>query len=102
MDASVARAFGRDNRESPAAGDITDAVEHAAPLFNLVNGDLESFEEASRALFAKDDATLHRLIRRWPADIRKHVRRLIDRAVRLERLAANEETAPAEKASPAP
>ncbi len=40
LDASVARAFGRDNRGSPAAGDITNAVEHAAPLFNLVNGDL--------------------------------------------------------------
>jgi hypothetical protein len=40
LDASVARAFGRDNRGSPAAGDITSAVEHAAPLFNLVNGDL--------------------------------------------------------------
>lgn len=40
LDASVAQAFGRDNRGSPAAGDITSAVEHAAPLFNLVNGDL--------------------------------------------------------------
>jgi hypothetical protein len=40
LDASVASAFGRDNRGSPAAGDITTAVEHAAPLFNLVNGDL--------------------------------------------------------------
>ena len=40
LDASVARAFGRDDRGSPAAGDITSAVEHAAPLFNLVNGDL--------------------------------------------------------------
>jgi len=40
LDASVASAFGRDNRGSPAAGDITTAVERAAPLFNLVNGDL--------------------------------------------------------------
>src|ERR1700755_460244 len=40
LDASVARAFGRDNRGSPAAGDITDAVERAAPLFHLINGDL--------------------------------------------------------------
>ena len=40
LDALVASAFGRDNRGSPAAGDITTAVERAAPLFNLVNGDL--------------------------------------------------------------
>ena len=37
---SSRRAFGRDNRGSPAAGDITTAVERTAPLFNLVNGDL--------------------------------------------------------------
>jgi 3',5'-cyclic AMP phosphodiesterase CpdA len=40
LDALVASAFGRDNRGSPAAGDITTAVERTAPLFNLVNGDL--------------------------------------------------------------
>lgn len=40
LDALVASAFGSDNRGSPSAGDITTAVEHAAPLFNLVNGDL--------------------------------------------------------------
>lgn len=40
LDALVASAFGNDNRGSPAAGDVTTAVERAAPLFNLVNGDL--------------------------------------------------------------
>ncbi|HKP43837.1 metallophosphoesterase family protein [Mycobacterium sp.] len=40
LDALVASAFGNDNRGSPSAGDITTAVERAAPLFNLVNGDL--------------------------------------------------------------
>jgi Purple acid Phosphatase, N-terminal domain/Calcineurin-like phosphoesterase len=40
LDAFVASAFGSDNRGSPAAGDITTAVERAAPLFNLINGDL--------------------------------------------------------------
>ena len=40
LDALVASAFGSDNRGSPAAGDITTAIERAAPLFHLVNGDL--------------------------------------------------------------
>jgi hypothetical protein len=40
LDAKVASAFGSDNLGSPSAGDITTAVERAAPLFNLVNGDL--------------------------------------------------------------
>jgi Calcineurin-like phosphoesterase/Purple acid Phosphatase, N-terminal domain len=40
LDTMVASAFGNDNRGSPSAGDITTAIERAAPLFNLVNGDL--------------------------------------------------------------
>jgi Purple acid Phosphatase, N-terminal domain/Calcineurin-like phosphoesterase len=40
LDAIIEQAFGSDNLGSPAAGDITAAVERAAPLFHLVNGDL--------------------------------------------------------------
>ncbi len=40
LDAMVAQAFGSDSLGSPAAGDITTAVENVRPLFNLVNGDL--------------------------------------------------------------
>jgi 3',5'-cyclic AMP phosphodiesterase CpdA len=36
----VGRSYTSDNRGSPAAGDMTAAVERMAPLFNLVNGDL--------------------------------------------------------------
>jgi 3',5'-cyclic AMP phosphodiesterase CpdA len=40
LDAAVASSYGSDNRGSPAAGDVTTAVERTRPLFNLVNGDL--------------------------------------------------------------
>lgn len=40
LDAKVAASFGNDHAGSPAAGDITIAVERLAPLFHLVNGDL--------------------------------------------------------------
>ncbi|MDH6196346.1 3',5'-cyclic AMP phosphodiesterase CpdA [Mycobacterium frederiksbergense] len=40
LDAMVANAFGSDSVGSPAAGDITSAVERMRPLFHLVNGDL--------------------------------------------------------------
>jgi 3',5'-cyclic AMP phosphodiesterase CpdA len=36
----VGAAFANDNLGSPAAGDMTAAIERTAPLFNLVNGDL--------------------------------------------------------------
>lgn len=41
-------------------------------------GDLPNFEEATRALFAEDDARLDALVKRWPADVRRHVRAMID------------------------
>ena len=40
-------------------------------------GDLPRFEDAYRALYAKDFATLDQLIAEWPTDIRDHLRRLV-------------------------
>ncbi|MCW2687824.1 MAG: hypothetical protein JWR37_2714 [Mycobacterium sp.] len=40
LNATVNGAYVSDNRGSPAAGDVTTAVERMAPLFNLFNGDL--------------------------------------------------------------
>ena len=40
-------------------------------------GDLPQFEDAYRALYAQDFATLDRLIANWPTDIRDHLRRLV-------------------------
>jgi hypothetical protein len=47
-------------------------------------GNLPDFEEASRALYAKDDARMRRLTGDWPKDVRAHVLRLVDEAARLE------------------
>ena len=40
-------------------------------------GNLPNFEEATRALFAKDQDRLLSLIRDWPKDIRNHVEKLM-------------------------
>ena len=40
LDAMMGSAFASDNYGSPAAGDITAAIERVGPLFHLVNGDL--------------------------------------------------------------
>jgi len=42
-----------------------------------MGGDLPQFEDAYRALYAQDFATLDRLIDAWPTDIRDHLRRLV-------------------------
>lgn len=55
-----------------------------------VAGNLPGFEEASRALYALDRKQLAGLVRGWPKDVKKHVLRLVDEAVRLEAMAALE------------
>ena len=51
-----------------------------APSYTSFNGhmagDMASFEEASRALFANDAAKFRQLTEAWPADVRDYVRYL--------------------------
>lgn len=64
------------------------AREAAGKFMWTMGGDLPGFEEASRALYARDQERLDRLIKKWPRDVRKHVERLVAEAVRLEEAAA--------------
>jgi hypothetical protein len=47
-------------------------------------GDLPDFEEASRALYAKDGEMLRSLIRDWPEDVRAHIVEKIEECEKLE------------------
>jgi hypothetical protein len=49
-----------------------------------IAGDFPGFEEASRALYAKDDVALEALTAEWPADVRDHLLALVREASRLE------------------
>ena len=57
-------------------------------------GDLPDFEEATRALFARDDRRLSALIRGWPGDIREHIEGRVAEAARLERADASDPSDP--------
>ena len=46
-------------------------------------GDFPNFEEAARALHAGDDARVAELTRDWPADVRAHVLRMVERATAM-------------------
>jgi uncharacterized protein len=61
------------------------AREAASKFMWVMAGNLPNFEEATRALFARNQEGLEDLIRDWPEDIRAHVERLVGDAVRLER-----------------
>jgi hypothetical protein len=48
----------------------------ASRFMTALAGDLPNYEEASRALFAEDQARFEELIRSWPKDVRKQLERL--------------------------
>ncbi|MDB5214656.1 MAG: uncharacterized protein JWO86_2583 [Myxococcaceae bacterium] len=58
------------------------AIEAASRFMTAMAGNLPHFEEASRALFAKDHDRFDHLIRAWPPDIRAHLSRLVKPASR--------------------
>jgi len=53
------------------------AIEAAGRFLSAMAGDFPGYEEASRALYARDWNRLDDLIRRWPHDVRGHVQRLV-------------------------
>jgi len=53
------------------------ALDSAARFMSAMAGDLAGFEEATRALYAKDRAQLEGLTSKWPRDVRKHMLQLI-------------------------
>jgi hypothetical protein len=60
------------------------AWDAAGKFMWVMAGNLPDFEEASRALYAKDPEHLQGLIRNWPRDIRKHLEKLVKKCIRLE------------------
>ena len=57
------------------------ALDSAARFMSAMAGNLPWFEEATRALYAKDRARLENLTSKWPRDVRKHMLQLIGDAI---------------------
>jgi hypothetical protein len=60
------------------------AREAVGRLMSALAGDLPGYEEAGRALYAKDQARYEKLIAGWPKDVKAHLRRLSREAAQLE------------------
>ena len=56
----------------------------ASKVMWALAGDLPNFEEASRALFAKDAVRFATLVRKWPKAVRGYLTRRLDEAARYE------------------
>jgi hypothetical protein len=59
-------------------------------------GNLPGFEEAARALFARDPARFAEQIREWPRDVQQYLARLAEVAMRIE-LEIKRRTQPSQK-----
>ena|SRR5437870_1298190 len=81
--ASVAlRKLVEDARRANAGKDrVRQSQEAAYRFMSAMAGNLPGFEEAARALFAKDQARFRQHVASWPADIREHVARLANGAL---------------------
>ncbi|MEO8902069.1 MAG: DUF2239 family protein [Polyangiaceae bacterium] len=53
-------------------------------LMTALAGNAEHYEEASRALFAKDNTRFTQLIQTWPKDIRSYLLRLLEETIERE------------------
>lgn len=84
ISAAVRRLVDEARKRDPGREQARIAREAAGKFMWAMAGNLPGFEEASRALFAKDHDRFEHLIRDWPEDIRAHVLRMVRESARLE------------------
>lgn len=79
ISAALRRLVEEARKRDPAEEQARLAREAASRFMTAVAGNLPDYEEASRALFGKDNARFGSLIERWPEDIRNHLLRFVSR-----------------------
>ncbi|HWI59379.1 MAG TPA: DUF2239 family protein [Bacillota bacterium] len=58
--------------------------EAAYRFMTTMAGDFPGFEEALRAFYRRDQQRLGKIITSWPADVRRHLKKLVAVAVRVQ------------------
>lgn len=71
-------------RASAFADRLRQAQDAAYRFMSIMAGDLAAYEEATRALFARDRTAFAALTANWPADIRDHLLQLAEAAFQSE------------------
>lgn len=71
-------------RASAFADGVRQAQDAAFRFMSAMAGDLQAFEEATRALFAPDRASFTALTANWPNDVRDHLLQLSEAAFQSE------------------
>lgn len=63
-------------KKNSARDEIRQAQESTYRFMTVMAGDLPNYEEALRALYAKDKSKFKKLIKDWPKDIQEHATKL--------------------------
>jgi hypothetical protein len=80
VSATLRRLVEEARKRDPAVHQQKRAMEAASRVMTAIAGNRPHFEEASRALFARDEAAFALHTRRWPADVRTHLGRMLEGA----------------------
>lgn len=75
--AAIRRLVDEARRREQGRNRVRLALDAAARFMSAMAGNLPGYEEATRALYAKDRTKLESLISKWPHDIREHIFKLI-------------------------
>jgi uncharacterized protein len=84
ISAAIRRLVEEASKREPGKQRARAVREAASRVMSAIAGDRPGFEEASRALFARDRERFEQQIRDWPHDLREHLARLVREAERLE------------------
>lgn len=76
ISAALRRLIDDARKREPDEQSARRAREAAHRFMTTMAGDRPGYEEALRALYARDREAFDRRIKRWPADVREHVERL--------------------------
>ncbi len=78
ISATLRRLVDEAKKRDPGEQRARRAREAISKLMTALVGNAEHYEEASRALFAKDNQRFTQLTRAWPKDVRRYLLRLLE------------------------
>jgi hypothetical protein len=79
--AAIRKLVDEARKRDPAEQQARLAIDSAGRFLSAMAGNFAGYEEASRALYARNPERLHELIRDWPHDVRLYVQRLVGSAM---------------------
>ena len=81
ISAGLRRLVDEARRKNPAEQRARKGREALSRFMTAIAGNFANYEEATRALFAPDNARFEELIQEWPEDIRAHLLRVLEESL---------------------